>query len=110
MLKREYPYRFKKKTFTVVTVSVGVVEVKEAFIIASNSSLSLPMRGIAAVKGTCSTGALVTSYLATRTPSPGLAATFRVCCGFFRAGYMFVGGDPAKALSYIFNSTSIQKK
>ncbi len=108
MLKREYPYRFKKKTFTVVTVSVGVVEVKEAFITAS--SLSLPMRGIAAVKGTCSTGALVTSYLATRTPSPGLAATFRVCCGFFRAGYMFVGGDPAKALSYIFNSTSIQKK
>lgn len=89
---------------------MGIVEVKEAFVTASNSSLALPIRGVAAVKGTCCTAALVTSYFGAHTPNPGLAATFRVCCAIFSAGYMFTGGDPAKALSYIFNSTFIEKK
>jgi hypothetical protein len=99
---------FFRKTVRVVSVSAGAIEIKDAFLIASNSTLPVSHRAIAAVKGSCCTGALITSYFATHSPTPGLEATFKVCCGFFSAGYLVSGGDTAIALSYLYNTTKIK--
>lgn len=96
---------FFRKSAEFVTTGATAIEIRESFITATNSSLSIPHRVMGVTRGSCCTGALVTSYFATRTPNPGLAATFRICCAVFSAGYGLTGGDVKIASTFIFNST-----
>lgn len=89
---------------------ISANEIRVAFLTAANSSVPITHRSIAAFKGSCCTGALVTSYLAAATPSPGLSAAFEVCCATFSAGYVFSGGKATLALNYLFNCTIGNKK
>ncbi len=106
-VQRMLPYL--KNSCDLLIACNAAAEVRESFIIASNSTLPVPKRAIAAVKGSCCTGALITAYLAARVSNPVLAATFRVCCQAFTIPYMFTGGDLRNALSFIYNSTHSNK-
>lgn len=45
-----------RKTVAIVSVYIGVIEIKDAFIVASNSSLSTRVRALAVARGMCCTG------------------------------------------------------
>ena len=92
-----------QKTFNIALAGVSFVEAKDAFVTASNPNLPPLERGVAAVKGTCCTGAVLTSFIATKTPPP-ISDACRYCCVICSYGYVLTGGNAAKGISYIYNS------
>ncbi len=107
VVQRTLPYL--KNSCELLVALNAAAEVRESFITASNSTLPIRKRAIAAVKGSSCTGALITAYFAARVSNPGLAATFRVCCQAFTSAYIFTGGDIRNALSFSYTSTHSKK-
>lgn len=98
---------FFKRTFSVVSFSAATMDIQESFLTCMNSTLPAHHRAVAAVRGSCCSGALITSYFATKTPTPQVKLAFQVCCHTFGAVYLLSGGNAAVSLTLSHNATSI---
>jgi hydroxyethylthiazole kinase-like sugar kinase family protein len=96
---------FFKKMVIFASGSMTVIEIQNSFLTANNSNLKISNRIVSVIRGSCSTGAFLTSYFARKSTSPRLEAIFKICCVIFAFGYGICGGDFPTILTYIHTAT-----
>lgn len=94
---------FLRKTLRCVNCGVAVHEVVAATYAVIDPSKTTLQKSISEVRSSCCTGALVSAYFASKSPSPGLAASFHVCCTVCASIYVATGGEGKEMAKYISN-------
>ncbi len=94
-----------KKTYSAVSFTSAAVDVKNSMTIAMNPALPPRTRAIAVVRGSCCSGAIITSYFAAATTHPDLKRYFETCCHGFATVYSFMGGNAAITINLAHNAT-----
>lgn len=96
---------FFRGAIKIISGSAMVIDITESFAAAANSSLPITHRTVSTVRGTCCSGAIVTSYFSSISPSPQIKAAFTLCCYGFNRLYLISDGDIKVAALAIYNST-----